>query len=108
MVRDRTPEQSFQKGCEGVTADDSLREDGSINVLNRCRKPDGRVDEARGRAKVVDKVSGAKLKVSFSGHSMATIGFSIMPTTIAGQLWESPPAAISGSLPEPRRLRRPR
>lgn len=60
-------EQSFQKGCEGVTADYSLREDGSINVLNRCRKPDGRVDEARGRAKVVDKVSGAKLKVSFFG-----------------------------------------
>ena len=60
-------EQSFQKGCVGVTADYSLREDGSINVLNRCRKPDGRVDEARGRAKVVDPVTNAKLKVSFFG-----------------------------------------
>jgi len=60
-------EQSFQKGCMGVTADYSLREDGSINVLNRCRKPDGRVDEARGRAKVVDRVTNAKLKVSFFG-----------------------------------------
>ena len=59
-------EQSFQKGCAGVTADYSLRDDGSITVLNRCRKPDGNIDEARGRAKVVDP-SGAKLKVSFFG-----------------------------------------
>ena len=60
-------EQSFQKGCAGVTADYSLRKDGSIDVLNRCRKPDGRVDEAHGRAKVVDPVTNAKLKVSFFG-----------------------------------------
>ena len=60
-------EQSFQKGCEGVTADYALREDGGIDVLNRCRKPDGTASEARGRAKVVDKATGAKLKVSFFG-----------------------------------------
>ena len=60
-------EQSFQKGCVGVTADYSLRGDGSINVLNRCRKPDGRVDEARGRARVGDTLTNAKLKVSFFG-----------------------------------------
>lgn len=60
-------EQGFQKGCEGVTADYSLRRDGAINVVNRCRKPDGRMDEARGRAKVVDPVTKAKLKVSFFG-----------------------------------------
>lgn len=60
-------EQSFQKGCVGVTADYTLREDGSINVFNRCRKADGRMDEARGRAKVVDRVTNAKLKVSFFG-----------------------------------------
>ena len=59
-------EQSFQKGCAGVTADYSLSDDGSINVLNRCRKPDGTIDDARGRAKIVDP-SGAKLKVSFFG-----------------------------------------
>ena len=60
-------EQSFQKGCAGVTADYSLLEDGSIRVLNRCRKPGGEVDEARGRAKVVDPTTSAKLKVSFFG-----------------------------------------
>jgi apolipoprotein D and lipocalin family protein len=60
-------EQSFQKGCAGVTADYSLREDGSIDVVNRCRKPDGKIDEAHGRAKVVDRRTNAKLKVSFFG-----------------------------------------
>ena len=60
-------EQGFQKGCEGVTADYSLRADGRIDVLNRCRKPGGRLSEARGRAKVVDRAANAKLKVSFFG-----------------------------------------
>jgi len=60
-------EQGFQKGCEGVTADYSLRPDGSINVVNRCRKPGGKQSEARGRAKIVDKATNAKLKVSFFG-----------------------------------------
>lgn len=60
-------EQGFQKGCEGVTADYSLRADGTIDVLNRCRKPDGKSSEARGRAKVADADTKAKLKVSFFG-----------------------------------------
>ena len=60
-------EQSFQKGCEGVTADYALRPDGNIEVVNRCRKPGGETSEARGRAKVVDTVTNAKLKVSFFG-----------------------------------------
>ena len=60
-------EQSFQKCCEGVTADYSLRSDGVINVVNRCRKPDGKTDEARGKAKVADRVTNAKLKISFFG-----------------------------------------
>jgi apolipoprotein D and lipocalin family protein len=60
-------EQSFQKGCEGVSADYTLRADGTIGVLNRCRKPDGKVKEAKGRAKVVDRGTNSKLKVSFFG-----------------------------------------
>jgi apolipoprotein D and lipocalin family protein len=35
--------------------------------VNRCRKPGGKFREARGRAKVVDRDSNAKLKVSFFG-----------------------------------------
>ena len=60
-------EQGFQKGCQGVTADYSLRPDGSINVVNRCRKPGGKTSEARGRAKIADRRTNAKLKVSFFG-----------------------------------------
>jgi apolipoprotein D and lipocalin family protein len=60
-------EQSFQKGCEAVTADYSFRSDGTIAVVNRCRKPGGRSSEARGRAKVSDSKTNAKLKVSFFG-----------------------------------------
>lgn len=60
-------EQSFQKDCEGVSADYALRDDGKISVLNRCRKPDGKIKDATGRAKIVDSATNAKLKVSFFG-----------------------------------------
>ena len=60
-------EQSFQRDCEAVTADYSLRDDGMIRVLNTCRKPDGRITDATGRAKIVDAQTNAKLKVSFFG-----------------------------------------
>ncbi|WP_374592022.1 lipocalin family protein [Novosphingobium sp.] len=60
-------EQGFQKDCEGVSADYAQREDGMISVLNRCRKPDGTIKDAKGRAKIVDPATNAKLKVSFFG-----------------------------------------
>lgn len=58
-------DQLFERGCEAATADYSLGGDGRINVVNRCRKSDGRMKEARGIAKIVDDESNAKLKVSF-------------------------------------------
>ena len=60
-------EQGFQKDCDGVTADYALRPDGKISVLNKCRKPDGALKSAEGKAKIVDPVTNAKLKVSFFG-----------------------------------------
>lgn len=59
--------QRFQKGCTGTTATYTLRADGKIDVLNRCARDslNGRVTVARGRAKVVDKSTNAKLKVTF-------------------------------------------
>ncbi|MGB7655595.1 MAG: lipocalin family protein [Novosphingobium sp.] len=60
-------EQGFQKDCDGVTADYALRDDGKISVINTCRKPDGTIKRANGKAKVVDTATGAKLKVSFFG-----------------------------------------
>ena len=60
-------EQGFQRGCDGVTADYTMRQDGQIDVLNSCRKPDGKISDTRGKAKIVDAETNAKLKVSFFG-----------------------------------------
>lgn len=59
--------QSFQKGCTATTASYSLRADGEVDVLNRCRKDtlDGPESSAQGRARVVDATTNAKLEVSF-------------------------------------------
>src|SRR5512144_1232890 len=59
--------QSFQRGCTATTATYALRDDGDIDVVNRCRKgsPDGPEKVARGRARVVDRSTNAKLEVSF-------------------------------------------
>jgi apolipoprotein D and lipocalin family protein len=59
--------QRFKKGCTASTAEYSLRKDGLVSVVNRCRKgsPDGPEKVARGRAEVVDRASNAKLRVSF-------------------------------------------
>lgn len=59
--------QRFQKGCTGSTAMYAARADGDIDVFNRCRidRLDGPEKLARGRARVIDKQSRAKLEVSF-------------------------------------------
>lgn len=62
-------DNSFERGCEAVTAEYSLRPDGLIRVLNTCRahSTDGPIRTAEGKAKVVEGSGGAKLKVSFFG-----------------------------------------
>jgi apolipoprotein D and lipocalin family protein len=59
--------QRFQRGCHATTATYSLLDDGEIEVVNRCNKDalDGPEEIARGRARVVDKTTNAKLEVSF-------------------------------------------
>jgi apolipoprotein D and lipocalin family protein len=59
--------QRFQKGCTGTTATYTKRPDGDIDVLNRCRKDSlqGPEQSAKGRARVVDPTTNAKLEVSF-------------------------------------------
>ena len=54
----------FQEGCNETTATYTLLKDGSISVLNQCTK-NGKIKQAKGKAKVVDKNSNAKLKVTF-------------------------------------------
>jgi apolipoprotein D and lipocalin family protein len=59
--------QRFQRGCVAVTAEYSLLPNGDIQVINTCREGtlDGKVRSVRGRARVVDKKTNAKLKVTF-------------------------------------------
>jgi apolipoprotein D and lipocalin family protein len=59
--------QSFQRGCTATSATYTLRGDGQIDVVNRCRKgsPGGPEKVARGLARAVDRSSNAKLEVSF-------------------------------------------
>lgn len=57
----------FQTDCVAVTAEYTLRDNGTIQVVNTCRKRslDGPVSEISGSARVVDETTNAKLKVSF-------------------------------------------
>jgi len=54
----------FEDGCTDITATYSLSKDGNVSVLNECLR-DGKLKRAKGKAKVVDKNTGAKLKVTF-------------------------------------------
>lgn len=59
--------QWFEKGLVGVTANYTLLPNGKVRVINSGYKNDfnGKLKIAKGRAWIVDKVTNAKLKVSF-------------------------------------------
>lgn len=66
----------FQRGCAGdVRATYSRRADGRIDVVNRCRRQDGSMNEARGIARVVDTRTSAKLKVRFAPAALSFLPF---------------------------------
>lgn len=56
----------FEKGCDGVTAEYALKKDGTVSVLNTCRKggPQGPARTASAKAWSVDP-SGSRYEVSF-------------------------------------------
>lgn len=54
----------FEDDCTDITATYSLSKNGNISVLNGCLKS-GKLKQAKGKAKVVDKNTRAKLKVTF-------------------------------------------
>lgn len=57
----------FQRKCTSDTqADYSLKPDGSLQVLNRCRQADGQITEALGAARQIGDTSSPKLKVRFA------------------------------------------
>lgn len=61
----RLPNRFEKKCADSVTATYTLRPDGNIEVLNRCRKASGKFTTAKGKAKIVDQKTNAKLKVTF-------------------------------------------
>ncbi|WP_353155563.1 lipocalin family protein [Herminiimonas fonticola] len=66
----------FQKDCvANVSAQYNKREDGEIDVINRCKERDGKQEEVIGRARVADKVSNAKLKVRFAPDWLSWLSF---------------------------------
>jgi apolipoprotein D and lipocalin family protein len=67
----------FQKQCIGdVTATYTLLEDGDIKVVNRCRKENGEMEEAEGRAKRAnDDGPNTKLKVRFAPAILSFLPF---------------------------------
>ncbi len=54
----------FQEGCNETTATYTLLNGDRISVLNQCKK-NNKIKLAKGKAKVVDKTTNAKLKVTF-------------------------------------------
>ena len=57
----------FQKKCVGDTsATYSARDDGRVDVVNRCRTADGKTDTAEGVARQIGASTSPKLKVRFA------------------------------------------
>ena len=67
----------FQRECDGnTTAEYTLRDDGKIRVINRCRKTDGSYIEAEGIARREDADgSNARLKVRFAPSWLGWLPF---------------------------------
>lgn len=57
----------FQEKCVGnTTATYTIKENNKIEVLNECLEKDGKVDSAKGKAKIADEATNAKLEVRFA------------------------------------------
>jgi len=58
---------SFEEGCFCITAEYSVIDETTLRVVNSCREDsaDGELDQANGKAFVVEGSNNAKLKVQF-------------------------------------------
>lgn len=64
----------FQKQCVGnTTAEYVLKSAEEIEVINSCLEKDGKTDVAKGKAKIKDKQSNAKLEVRFAPSFLSFI-----------------------------------
>ena len=66
----------FQKKCVAETrAEYKLQADGSVQVINRCRKETGEIDEAIGEARQIGVATSAKLQVRFAPSWLSLLPF---------------------------------
>lgn len=57
----------FQDHCaRDVRARYTLRDDGRVDVVNTCVTAEGKIDEAEGVARIVDRATSARLEVRFA------------------------------------------
>ncbi len=68
---------SFQKKCTGdVTANYTLLDDGTVKVVNRCRKENGEMTEAEGKARrKSEDEPNSKLEVRFAPGWLSWLPF---------------------------------
>ena len=71
----RLPEK-YEKDCASdVTATYELTIDGGLRIINRCKRRDGSVKRAIGRAEVEDAETNAKLRVTFAPQLLDPLPF---------------------------------
>ena len=62
----------FQKKCVGnTTATYTVKENKTVEVLNECLEKSGKLDKAKGKAKIVDETTNAKLEVRFAPAALS-------------------------------------
>jgi apolipoprotein D and lipocalin family protein len=67
---------SFQQDCAGdVTAQYTLRADGDIDVVNRCRGADGSPIQVQGVARQAEEGTSSRLEVRFAPEFLALLPF---------------------------------
>jgi len=80
--------QWFQRGCYNSTAtysvnnNDSVDNDSTVKVVNRCQREDEDASVAEGQARVVADSGNAKLKVRFDNWFSR-----LLPTIAEGDYW---------------------
>lgn len=75
-------ENKFQKKCVGnTTATYTIKKDNNIEVVNECLEKDGKIDKAKGKAKIIDKTTNAKLEVRFAPAALSFL------SSVWGDYW---------------------
>ena len=64
----------FQKDCVGnTTATYTIKDEKSLTVVNQCVRQNGTILDAKGKARIADKTTNAKLEVRFAPSALSFI-----------------------------------